>query len=69
MALIEERRRRVQAGAAGFKRVEAVHLGAGTATATGVLHRYPRTVRISLHTAARLIAAGVPVRPTPGREV
>jgi hypothetical protein len=50
----------------GLRRVELVRLsgrrGAVVAHAVGVLHRYPRTVRISLATAARLIAAGTPVR-------
>jgi hypothetical protein len=57
--------------AAGFKRVEAVRVhvrdGHATATARGVVHRYPRTVRITLDTAARLAAAGVHVDLPNGR--
>jgi hypothetical protein len=51
--------------AAGFRRVELVTLivrGTDvTARATGVLHRYPRTVPISLTTAGELVAAGAPL--------
>lgn len=54
------------AAAAGFRRVQHVHLIVGpdgtSAEALGVLHRYSRTVRISLATAARLVAAGAPVQ-------
>jgi len=50
---------------AGFRRVEVVRVcfdGDGAvATVTGVVHRYPRTVRVPLSVAARLIAAGAPV--------
>ena len=53
------------ARAAGFRSVELVRLHlndrATVAEVTGVLHRYPRTVPISLTTAARLVAAGAPV--------
>lgn len=52
--------------AAGFRHVDVVQLIVGgsalVAQATGVLHRYPQTVRISLATADRLVAAGAPVR-------
>lgn len=54
------------ARAAGFRRIELVRLtvrgGRTTAQATGVVHRYPHTVAISLVTAQRLIAAGAPLR-------
>jgi hypothetical protein len=54
------------AAACGFRRVELVRVvlrPTGTsAEATGVVHRYPRTVPISLRTAGRLAAAGAPVR-------
>jgi hypothetical protein len=49
----------------GFRRVELVRVVVcGTsveANATGVLHRYPRTVQISLAAATRLAAAGAPL--------
>jgi hypothetical protein len=52
--------------AAGFRHVDVVQLIVGgnalVAQATGVLHRYPQTVRISLATADRLVAAGAPVQ-------
>jgi hypothetical protein len=52
--------------ALGFQRVEHVCLVVGTeppvALVTGVLHRYPRTVRVSLATANRLVVSGVPLR-------
>ncbi len=52
------------AGAVGFRRIELVRVNVGatrtTAQATGVAHRYPRTVAISLSTAGRLVAAGAP---------
>jgi len=52
--------------AAGFQRIEVVRVvvdGRTTsATVTGVLHRYPRTVPVSLATARRLASAGAPVR-------
>jgi hypothetical protein len=54
------------ARAAGFRSVERVRLtvgqGATLAEVTGVVHRYPRTVPISLTTAGRLVAAGAPVQ-------
>jgi hypothetical protein len=54
------------AAALGFRRIERVRVvvrAAGTtAEATGVVHRYPRTVQISLAAAARLIAAGAPLQ-------
>ena len=50
----------------GFRHVQLVRVTVGptrtTASATGVLHRYPLTVAISLATAGMLVAAGVPVR-------
>ena len=50
----------------GLHRVECVRVtvGSGRAIAevTGVAHRYPRTFRISLSSAARLAAAGLPLR-------
>ncbi|MGD9793842.1 MAG: hypothetical protein AB7V43_10210 [Acidimicrobiia bacterium] len=56
---------RAAVSALGFCRVEAVHMevraGRLIATATGTVHRYPHTVRSSLATARRLIAAGVPL--------
>jgi hypothetical protein len=59
----------------GFRRVECVHLrvtaGGAVATVTGTAHRYPRSVRVPLTVAHRLIAAGIPVtveRDTPWRE-
>ena len=62
------------ARAAGFRSVERVWLivdeGSTVARVTGVLHRYTRTVPISLATARRLVSAGAPVRldhPASGR--
>ena len=50
----------------GFRRIESVQIVTGrygaTAEATGVLHRYQRTVPISLATAYRLVSAGAPCR-------
>lgn len=50
----------------GFRRIEQlrVTVGSGCASAevTAVTHRYPRTFRISLASAARLAEAGVPLR-------
>ena len=50
----------------GFRRVHHVSVRTTgdrtTATATGVLRRYPVTVPVSLATAARLAAAGAPLR-------
>jgi hypothetical protein len=49
----------------GFRRVERVHLRvdgrATVAMVTGVVHRYPRTVRVALPIASRLVAAGAPL--------
>lgn len=54
------------AAAAGFRRVDLVRLtlrGDRTfAEATGVMHRCPHTVPISLATAGRLLAAGARLR-------
>jgi hypothetical protein len=54
------------AASLGFRRVELVRIIVGstetTAEATGVLHRYPRTVPISITTAGRLAAAGARLR-------
>jgi hypothetical protein len=52
--------------ALGFRRVDYVSLIVdedGTAAeVTGVTHRLPRTIQVSLHTATELIEAGVPRR-------
>lgn len=49
----------------GFRRVECVHIlvdnGRTVAEVTGVVHRYPRTVRVPLRFASRLVAAGAPL--------
>lgn len=49
----------------GFRRVECVHIlvtnGHAVAEVTGVVHRYPRTVRVPLSFASRLVAAGAPL--------
>ena len=54
------------AAALGFRRVEAVRIVTGpdgpVAEAVGVVHRYPRTVRIPMAAATRLVAAGAPLR-------
>ncbi len=54
------------AAALGFRRVEAVRIVTGpegpVAEAVGVVHRYPRTVRIPMAAATRLVAAGTPLR-------
>lgn len=51
--------------AAGFRSVQQVRVlttgGRPVAEATGVLHRYPQTVRVSLATANRLARAGAPL--------
>jgi len=48
----------------GFRRVEGVRVivsgGRAVAEVTGITHRYPRTFRISLASAARLAGEGVP---------
>ena len=50
----------------GLRRLDHVRVivGAGRpfAELTGVAHRHPRTVRVSLATANRLARAGVPLR-------
>ena len=50
---------------AGFRRVELVRVyfegETAAAAVTGIIHRYPRTVRVPLSVASRLIAAGAPV--------
>jgi hypothetical protein len=52
--------------ASHFRRVELVRVtvapGRVVAEVTGVLHRYPRTLRVSLATATELVAAGAPLR-------
>lgn len=49
----------------GFRRVECVHLrtvdGGVSATVTGTTHRYPRSFRVPLSVARRLVAAGAPL--------
>lgn len=54
------------AAALGFRRIEAVRIVTGpdgpVAEAIGVVHRYPRSVRIPLSAATRLAAAGTPLR-------
>ena len=56
----------------GLRRVELVRVivtpTRTTAEATGVLHRYPRTVAISLAAATRLVARGVPLRVEHGAD-
>ncbi|HLT15317.1 MAG TPA: hypothetical protein VK007_01335 [Acidimicrobiales bacterium] len=53
------------ARSAGFRRVERVRIvrrdGRARAEVTGVLHRYPQTVPVSMATANRLVAAGAPL--------
>jgi len=53
------------ARALGFRSVEQVRVitrnGRTWAEVTGVLHRYPRTVPVSLATATRLAGAGAPL--------
>ena len=53
------------AASLGFRRIELVRIlrrpEGAVAEAVGVVHRYPRTVRIPLAAAARLAAAGTPV--------
>lgn len=54
------------AASLGFRTVECVRVvvtpDGTTAEATGILHRYPRTVPISLTAATLLAAAGAPLR-------
>jgi hypothetical protein len=50
----------------GFRRVDRVHIavdrsGHAAADVTGILHRYPRTVRVPLSVANELILAGAPL--------
>jgi hypothetical protein len=50
----------------GFRRVDRVHIavdrsGQATADVTGILHRYPRTVRVPLSVANELVLAGAPL--------
>jgi hypothetical protein len=56
----------VAAGALGLRRIEQVRVIVGesrtVAEVTGIGHRYPRTFRVSLATAAQLADAGVPLR-------
>jgi hypothetical protein len=51
--------------ALGFRRLDGLHLRIDgtrtTAEVSGVAHRLPTTMRVSLRTANRLIAAGAPV--------
>lgn len=58
--------RRSSLCALGFRRIEFVRLivddECATAEVTGVAHRLPRTIPISLRTAHALIEAGVPSR-------
>ena len=53
-------------GALGLRRIDGVRVIVGedrtVAEVTGVAHRYPRTFRVSLATAAQLADAGVPLR-------
>lgn len=50
---------------AGFRRVEEVRIvatgGGVVAQVTGVIHRLPQTVPVSIATARRLAAAGAPL--------
>jgi hypothetical protein len=54
------------AASLGFRTIELVRLvvtaDGTTAEATGIVHRYPRTVPISLTAATQLAAAGAPLR-------
>jgi hypothetical protein len=56
----------VPAAALGLRRIEQVRVIVGesrtVAEVTGIAHRYPRTFRVSLSTAAQLADAGVPLR-------
>jgi hypothetical protein len=48
----------------GFRRVEHVHIrinnGDSSATVLAIAHRYPRSIRVPLAVAMRLVAAGAP---------
>jgi hypothetical protein len=62
MAIAASTRRRTY----GFRRVDRVHIvvdraGHATADVTGILHRYPRTVRVPLSVANELVLAGAPL--------
>jgi len=53
-------------GSYGFRRVDRVHIavdrsGHASADVTGILHRYPRTVRVPLKVANELVLAGAPL--------
>jgi hypothetical protein len=56
----------VSPAALGLRRIEQVRVIVGgrhtVAEVTGIAHRYPRTFRVSLSTAAQLADAGVPLR-------
>jgi hypothetical protein len=56
----------VSARTLGLRRIEQVRVIVGdrrtVAEVTGIAHRYPRTFRVSLTTAAQLADAGVPLR-------
>jgi hypothetical protein len=63
------------AASLGFRTIERVRVvvtvDGTTAQATGIVHRYPRTVPISLTAATLLAAAGAPLQvvDTTGREL
>ncbi|MFP5256198.1 MAG: hypothetical protein ACLGI8_10155 [Acidimicrobiia bacterium] len=63
---------RAEADRCGFRRVHHVSIRTvgrrATAAVTGVLHRYPVTVPVSMATATRLVGAGAPVRFERGAE-
>jgi hypothetical protein len=53
-------------GTYGFRRVDRVHIyvdraGHASADVTGVLHRYPRTLRVPLVVANQLVLDGAPL--------
>ena len=66
MAGVEPNALHRSVSALGFRRIEFVRLlvdeDGTTAEVTGITHRLPRTIRVSLHTAIALIDAGVPKR-------
>jgi len=49
----------------GFRRIERVRVvlegGHATAEVTGIVHRYPRTVRVPLRVATQLVLDGAPL--------
>ena len=55
----------VSAAAFGLRRIEQLRVIVGesrtVAEVTGIAHRYPRTFRVSLSTAAQLADAGIPL--------